>query len=431
MNRLERLIYDVVKRNPRIKFFLRDTYQTLFDLVPVTACRSAYQIKVREGYYFGFHDHTPFSGCNQKLLSNRYTIGLRMPRENDELEVGFFHGEEFNTWQFIGKTYAWNWHQGCKLQWSGNRQEIIYNDFKKGKFLARLKNLDTGEEQELPAPVSSLSSDGLMAVGYSFERVQKYMPGYGYIQRGDEPQLEHKRPERSGLYLIDLKKGANRELLSIAEIASYKPEPDSEDAWHFVSHAIFCPSNYRIAFLHRWVPKDTRARRSRLFTCDIHGKNWHLFRTREMVSHLGWRNPNQIVAYCRLPDGRDRYVLFIDQTPGPGEILGEKVFSSDGHPSFSPDGRWMLTDTYPDRTRRQYLILFDTSNNRRYNLAYLRSPRRFASKYKRHWACDLHPRFDRIGRYICFDSAQTGQRALCTIDLGNTGLAKPPKALKT
>jgi len=430
MNRLECLIYDAVKRNPALKLFIRDLYQSIFDLLPVKACCSVYPIVVRKGYFFGFHDHTPFSADNQKLLANRYSIGLNMPSENDELEVGFFHNYEFKIWQQVGRTYAWNWHQGCKLQWCGNRPEIIYNNFKKGKFLGHLKNLDTGEEQEISAPISSVSPDGLKAVGYSFERVQKYMSGYGYIQRGDEPQLEHKRPERSGMYLFDLRTGDKRELFSIAEIASYKPEPDSEDAWHFVSHTIFCPSNYRIAFLHRWVPKDTRARRSRLFTCDIQGKDLHLFRTREMVSHLGWRNHKQIVAYCRLPDGRDRYILHTDQTPGSGEILGEKVFSSDGHPSFSPDGRWMLTDTYPDRTRRQYLILFDTSNNRRYNLAYLRSPRHFASKYKRHWACDLHPRFDRIGRYICFDSAHTNQRALCTINLGNTALAKSPKVLK-
>jgi hypothetical protein len=275
-----------------------------------------------------------------------------------------------------------------------------------------------------------VSPDGLNAVGYSFGRVQKCMPGYGYIQRGYEPQLEDKRPERSGLYLINLETGKKCELLNIAEIASFKPEPDSDEAWHYISHALFCPSNYRIAFLHRWVPKDTRARRSRMFTCDTHGKNWHLFQTREMVSHLGWRNNNQIVAYCRLQDGRDRYVLFKDQKPGPGEILGEKLFNSDGHPSFSPDGRWMLTDTYPDRTRRSYLILFDTLTNRRHNLAYLHSSSRFASKHPhRHWSCDLHPRFDRLGRYICFDSVYTGKRALCTIDLGEAGLAKSPKEL--
>ncbi|MCZ7574923.1 MAG: hypothetical protein M5U01_40750 [Ardenticatenaceae bacterium] len=430
MNRAERLVYDAVKRNPAIKLFLRNAYQTLFDLVPVPVCQSAYPIVARKGYFFGFHDHTPFSGDNQRLLSNRYTIGLRMPREDDELEVGFFYGDGFSTWQLVGRTRAWNWHQGCKLQWCGSRPELIYNDFDRGKFIARLHNVETLEVRRLSAPVSSVSANGEWAVGYSFERVQRYMPGYGYIQSTDEPQLEDKRPDRSGLYLINLRTGARRELLNIAEIAAHQPEPHSEDAWHFVSHTIFCPSNHRIAFLHRWVPKDTRARRSRMFTCDLDGKNLHLFPTHEMVSHLGWRDEQQLVAYCRLPDGRDRYVLFQDLAVGSGLVLGEKVFSSDGHPCFSPDGRWMLTDTYPDRTRRSHLILFDTATNHRYNLAYLRSPARFATKHpQRHWSCDLHPRFDRMGRYLCFDSAHTGKRALCTIDLGEAELTQPPKAL--
>ena len=430
MNRIERLVYDRVKRNPKIKMFLRNTYQTLFDLLPVREYHSAYPITVREGYYFGFHDHTPFSPDNKMLLANRYSIGLRMPREDDELEVGLFHGDNFDIWQPIGKTRAWNWHQGCKLQWRGLWPELIYNDFVDGKFVARIHNIETSDAREFSHPISSVSADGQWAVGYSFERVQRYMPGYGYVQCANDLQLDSKRPDYSGLYLINLHTGVKRELLSIAEVAAYQPESGSDDMWHYVSHTIFCPSSQRIAFLHRWVPQDTRARRTRMLTCDLEGKNWHLFPTREMVSHLGWRNDQQIVAYCRLPDGRDRYVLFTDQMSGTGEIIGESVFSSDGHPCFSLDGRWMLTDTYPDRTRRSCLVLFDTTNGYRYNLAYLRSPRRFATRHPHlHWACDLHPRFDRTGRYLCFDATYTNHRSLCMIDLGETGLTQPPRAL--
>ena len=111
-------------------------------------------------------------------------------------------------------------------------------------------------------------------------------------------------------------------------------------------------------------------------------------------------------------------------------VIGEKVFSSDGHPSFSADGRWMVTDTYPDRTRCAYLVLYDVVTDCHYNLAYLRSPRRFATTQPtRHIACDLHPRIDRIGRYLCFDATYTGQRSLCIIDLGEAGLNQQPKAL--
>jgi hypothetical protein len=431
MNRVERFIYDLTKRHPGLKLLLRDIYQTFFDIIPVPSHRSAYPITVREGYYFGFHDHTPFSFDNRMLLANHYSIGLRMPQENDELQIGFFYGENFETWQAIGSTLAWNWHQGCKLQWRGPYPELVYNDFVKGRFIARTHNIETDCVEDIPYPISSISSDGRWAVGYSFERVEKYMPGYGYIQQGGEPQLDKKQPERSGLYLIDLQSGIKRDLLSIADVATYQPEAGSEDMWHYISHALFCPSGQRIAFLHRWVPSDPRARRSRMFTCDLEGNNWHLFPTREMVSHLGWRNNEEIAGYCRLLDGRDRYVLFVDQQPDKVDILGEEVFSSDGHPCFSPEGRWMLTDTYPDRTRRSYLVLFDITTGKRYNLAYLRSPRSFVSKLYRHWSCDLHPRFDRTGRYLCFDAAYTGKRALCTIDLGENALAQPPKSLST
>lgn len=429
MNRIERLVYDRLKYNPKIKLFVRNVYQAFFAMVPVSTCQTAYPITVREGYYFGFHDHTPFSADNRRLLGNHYTIGLRMPTEENELEVGYFEGDQFRTWHSVGKTRAWNWHQGCKLQWCGSQPELIYNDYVKNKFVARIHNVDTGEVREVPYPIGSVSADGRWAVGYSFERVQRYMPGYGYIQKGDEPQLEHKRPDQSGLYLIDLENSVHRKLLSIADIAAFQPETGSEDMWHYISHTIFCPSSQRIAFLHRWVGQDVRLRYTRMFTCDLEGGDWHLFPTREMVSHLGWRNDQQIVAYCRLPDGRDRYVLFTDQSSEDGEVLGENVFSSDGHPSFSLDGRWMLTDTYPDRTRRSYLVLFDMVTGRRYNIAYLHSHRRFTSKLYRHWSCDLHPRFDRVGRYLCFDATYTGKRALCTIDLGEEGLVDPPAAL--
>lgn len=430
MNHVERFIYDIVKANPKIKQFFRDSYQALFDLVPVSAYSSAYSISARDGFFFGFHDHTPFSPDNRKLLGNRYLIDLRMPTGLDGLEVGFFHGANFSTWQSIGRTQAWNWHQGCKLQWRGKYPELVYNDFHSGRFVTRIHNIETGYTREIPHPIASVSADGRWAVGYSFERVQHYMPGYGYIQRAGEPQLEDKYPSQSGLYLIDLQTGTRRDLLSIADVAVFQPEPNSEVMWHYLSHALFSPSSQRIAFLHRWVPRDTRARRSRMFTCNLAGEDWNLFPTREMVSHLGWRDEKHIVAYCRLPNGQDRYVLFVDQEEGTGEVLGAKVFSSDGHPSFSPDGRWMLTDTYPDRTRRSYLILFDMDTRCRYNLSYLRSPPRFATRHpQRHWSCDLHPRFDRVGRYLCFDATYTGRRALCTIDLGEEGLTQAPQSL--
>ena len=179
----------------------------------------------------------------------------------------------------------------------------------------------------------------------------------------------------------------------------------------FIDRTTGCPT---------WIHDDVNQRWSRLVSSDRAGSDVHIFPTGDLVSHLCWRNADELLVYCGLRDGRSRYVLFDDRDPDGFQVVGEGQLADDGHPSCSPDGRWFVTDTYADRLRRQHLILYDIAGERRYDLARLKTYRRFASpSLYQHWACDLHPRFDRSGRYVCFDAAFTGTRSLCTMDLGD------------
>src|SRR5262249_45999624 len=127
---------------------------------------------------------------------------------------------------------------------------------------------------------------------------------------------------------------------------------------------------------------------------------------------------DNILAYARIRGTGDRYVLFKDSSENV-EVIGQSYFDSDGHPSYSPDKRWILTDTYPDRFRICRLVLYDTQTNRGYDLAKLRSPREFASpRFETNWHCDLHPRWNRKGDTVCFDAAYMGRRSLCTMRVG-------------
>ena len=96
-------------------------------------------------------------------------------------------------------------------------------------------------------------------------------------------------------------------------------------------------------------------------------------------------------------------------------ILDEEVFSENGHPSYSNEGL-IITDTYPNRYRVQSLIQYNDINKEYEVLAKLKAPFSFTGGVK----CDLHPRWDRSGRNICFDSAHTGKRALCTLNLDSS-----------
>jgi hypothetical protein len=422
MNILELFVYNALKRTPRLKLFVRDIYQALLDTVPVTAELTAYPIANREGFFYGFHDHTPFSSGNDKLLGCQYnpSIPLRMPLPEDELTVGFFNGKSLSTWNPVAKTTAWNWHQGCKVFWVGQNDAIVFNDRENGMAISRLIALGSGKIIQITRALGSISPNGKWAVAYNFNRVERYMPGYGYQNLIDTQELEKQRPLHDGMYLIDMETGTEKLLFSIADVAELiDNEPSMRGAFHFFSHTIFSPSSKRFVFLHRWTRGDVRKRWSRLLTSDLNGQDIHVFNHREMASHIAWLSDNEFLAYCRTSGGRDGYVLFTESDPRKVNVIACNAFNSDGHPSFIPASNAFVTDTYPDRHRRQTLNIYDMQSGIRYDIARLKTYRHFASLYPyRHWCCDLHPRMDRIGRYICFDATYTGVRGLCTIDLG-------------
>jgi hypothetical protein len=420
MNWLEKNVYDLIKNNPRMKIRIRNAYQRMFDLLPPPHAKQAYEIIPREGFFFGYHDHTPFSSDNSRLLANRFDIPLRMPTARDELEVGYFSGVDYRNYKPIARTKAWMWHMGCKAQWRGSSHEIVFNDHIDGQNIARIVDSNSGQTVSLPDSIASVSPDGNYAVGYSFARVEECMPGYGYVLAAADPEKGSKRPKKNGIHLINLTNKERRLLYSIDELAQIQPDSSMREAHHFVTHAVFSPDSKRFVFLHRWVQiSDLTKRWSRLISCDLDGHNLCLFPAQDMVSHIGWRNADAIIAYCRVPHYGDQYVLFNVDQPLAYEIVGRAHFNSDGHPSFDPSGRWMVTDTYPDRRRVQNLVLYDLYDSRRYDIARLPTPAQYQSSLNQHWCCDLHPRWDRTGTLISFDSTYTGTRSLCTLNLGD------------
>lgn len=417
MNTFEKFVYNLVKSNPRLKMRVRDAYQAICDFIPVRRNYTHYPISIREGYFFGFHDKSPWSFDDKYLLAHHELIPLRMPTKIDKLEVGYFDGPDCMVFHKIGETTAWNWHQGAQLQWIGNSHEIAFNDFDGEKHVTRVVNLNGDVQRTLPLPISAVSRDGKMALSYSFARLRGSPHGYAYYN-GVDPEEGTLIPSESGLSIMNTDTGDHTNLFSVADLAAIEPEPSMQGAFHYFSHAQFSPDGSRFKFFHRWTIDDN-SQVTRMITADIDGSNVHIINTSGMVSHVAWRDNSSLVAYARRSEFGDAYYEFTDNT-NDAKIIGPKQFSSDGHPAFGPDKRWMLTDTYADRFRRRFLSLFDMDKNERYDIAMFYSPQKFAGvSIADHLQCDFHPRWDRSGEQICFDSAHTGTRSLCTLKLGN------------
>ena len=81
--------------------------------------------------------------------------------------------------------------------------------------------------------------------------------------------------------------------------------------------------------------------------------------------------------------------------------------------SFSPDGRFMLSDTYPNQERYKRLRIYSHEKDAIVTLGYFKELENACTDVR----CDLHPRWNRSGDAITFDSVHEGFRGIYEIKL--------------
>jgi hypothetical protein len=85
-----------------------------------------------------------------------------------------------------------------------------------------------------------------------------------------------------------------------------------------------------------------------------------------------------------------------------------------GHLIFSPDGKWMLADTYP-QNGMQTLALVDTVTGECREIGRFRHEQ--PATYPVDVRCDLHPRWSADGSLITVDTIHDGVRKLYLLEL--------------
>jgi|SaaInlStandDraft_1057018.scaffolds.fasta_scaffold02297_9 hypothetical protein len=419
MNKIEKYVYDAVKFAPWLKFIIRNLYQSVFDLLPRKKEFSIQPIDFKEGYFFGFHDRTPFSFDNSKILTNGFDIPLRMPKNEEALAVGYFNFTNGKLEDFVkvSESFAWNYHKGCRLQWLDNTN-LIFNTSLDGKLISKIINITSDEEKIIDFPIDTLSHDGLRATTFSYERLHELMPGYGYNYK-DNGFLDENMPKKTGLFLVDLVNNKIELVVSLYDLAiNINLDSSAENYRHYVTHSAFSLDGRYISFLHRWTLDDIRARKTRLVIYDLHEKKYIVLPTEGMVSHYVWNSVNQIIAYSTI-EGIDCHVLFNVPNVEEYKKVVPDILNSDGHQSFITKSTF-VTDIYPDKYRNSKIYKVDVNNDKVELLASVYSPKRYQTKdFKNHIACDLHPRVAPNGKYISFDSVKSGKRSLCIMKINS------------
>ena len=376
--------------------------------------------------YHGFF----FYNCLQFDPTGRYMLGMRVYCQEREVQptdtgtVGVIDLQDSNKWISIGKTTAWNWQQGCRLQWRPESDEILWNDRSDDgkKFVCRVYDFRTGQAHTLPRPIYAVSPDGATALTHDFERMKH--GGTMYVGIPDKYEGVF-APKETGIWKMSLNTGESEILISLDKMADiiypkrYPKRPANLKGLLYFFREGWNPSGTRfIAFVknsENGATKFTLAYSMAADATDVR----YLY---EHPSHHFWADDRHVLDWSRtlVPKG---YYLFKDDGSGePGTLLWKSDYN--GHDTYHPNGQWVLSDTY-SISGWQYLFLFHLRTRLFVPLG------KFEVKTAQgSFRVDLHPRISPDGKIVSIDATHEGLgRQIYIIDISHV-VDNRPDAIK-
>jgi hypothetical protein len=371
-------------------------------------------------HWRGYYDKLLFDPTNRLVLANEVTFEGRSPTANDAIRIGMIDLQDGDRWIALAETHAWNWQQGCMLQWvPGSASEVTWNDCVDGRFVCHVRDVVSGRTRTLPHPFYCLTPDGREGFAPDFSRLNDTRPGYGYAGLPD-PNANVLAPDDVGIWRMDMQTGRHRLILSLADAAKipFTGRPDAAfgpTSKHWFNHLLCNTDGTRLFALHRWrTPGRGQSFQTRALTMNLDASEVYVLDPYGGTSHFVWRDPRHVFAWAWHPSHGERFYLYEDRTDRV-TVVGPDVMTRNGHNTYVPgtSDAWVLNDTYPDADGLQHPYLYHVPTNRRVPVAHVASP----PAYRGEWRCDTHPCASRDGRLVAFDSPHDGGRQVYLADI--------------
>ena len=407
-NGLERRIAAILQRFPGLKQHIKEVYQrvnyyayadrefeyVVADGADLVTVADRYNIKTaNRDRFFGYFDVHPWTPSMDGLLLHEVT--------DNEVEIGLYRQDSYTA---LATSSVWNLQQGARTQWHPTSESILFNRDESGRLITQEIDISGEQITTYDRPIQAVHPNGTEFLSLNYDRLDQNRPDYGY---GREPE-SLPNPDVDGLWRIEMDTGEKElpiSLRSLIDRADTAADPDD----HYVNHALYTPAGDRFVFLHRWNGEEGRV--SRLYIADRDG-SCRIVMDETVVSHYCWLSNSELFVWGRSAELGDGYHV-LDMDTGEFEYIDTLDEWGDGHPSLSPDGRYVVTDTYPDRKRQRHLLLYDRETEEVTELGRFFEPLEYTGETR----CDLHPRWSPDGTAISFDSTHTGRRDSYILDV--------------
>jgi hypothetical protein len=399
-------------------------------------------------HFFGYYNKHPWHGSGRYLLAQRVPMRTADLTGTEMAEVGYFDLQDADRMHIVGETTTWNWQMGSQLQWLCGLpgRQLVYNsravvsdaDYPYPDFRATVTDAESQASRELPLPVYVVAPSSEWALCVDYSRFEITHPTIGYRASADEPMLAN-APADDGIYRMEIESGDAELILSLRELTQFQPLPSMDRAIHWVTHLEINPVSTRFLFIHRWTERveDETCFLHRLFSANPDGSDLRLLectdhtlpqladdfdtdavgtfdyeKSEYQISHPAWKSDDEIIVWG--PHDDDIHYHLYDERSGEVRVIGAHCLTENGHMTYSQDGKWLLSDTYPDSvSNERLLILYDVENDQRYDIGSFYTDPNLGKPNR----CDLHPRWSPDAREVCIESIHEGERQMYLVDV--------------